>query len=94
MKMGFSVNVSPLEAQVVALKENDLNGLFGGKDNYKIADDAASLDRVKQGVRIGNELFPWLMMLILALVTAENLLANKFHKTSPAAGSAPERTAR
>jgi Aerotolerance regulator N-terminal len=94
MKMGFSVNVSPLEAQVVALKDTDLNGLFGGKDNYKIADDAASLDRVKQGVRIGNELFPWLMMLILALVTAENLLANKFHKTSPASGSTPERTAR
>ena len=26
---------------------------------------------------------PWLMLLILALVTAENLLANKFHKVTP-----------
>ena len=32
---------------MVALKDNDLDGLFGGKDHYKIADDAASLDRAK-----------------------------------------------
>ncbi len=85
MKMGFSVNVSPLETQVVALKDNDLDGLFGGKDNYKIADDLAGLVRAQGIGRIGIDIFPWLMMLILALVTAENLLANKFHKETPKA---------
>ena len=80
MKMGFSVNVPTSETRVVALKDNDLDGLFGGKDHYKIADDAASLDRAKASGRVGNELFPILMLLILALVTAENLLANKFHR--------------
>ena len=85
MKMGFSVNISPAETQVVALKPNDLDGLFGGKDNYKIADDAASLDREQKIGRYGNELFPLLMLLILALVTLENLLANKFHKNTAAA---------
>lgn len=85
MKMGFSVNVPTSETQVVALKEHDLDGLFGGKDDYKIAEDAASLDRAQAGVRVGNEIFPFLMMLILALVTAENLLANKFHKETPKA---------
>jgi Aerotolerance regulator N-terminal len=85
MKMGFSVNVPTSESQVVALKENDLDGLFGGKDHYKIADDAASLDRAQNVVRHGNELFPFVMFLILALVTAENLLANKFHKETPKA---------
>jgi hypothetical protein len=83
-KMGFSVNVSALEAQVIALKPNDLDGLFGGKDNYKIADDAQKLRDIVGSTRTGSELFPWLMMLILALVTAENLLANKFHKKTAA----------
>jgi hypothetical protein len=83
MKMGFSVNVPASESQVVALKENDLDGLFGGKDLYKIADDAASLDRAQKVGRYGNELFPYIMLLILALVTAENMLANKFHRETP-----------
>jgi hypothetical protein len=78
--LGFSVNVSPLESQVVALKKDDLNGLFGGKDNYQIANDAAELERAQTIGYIGYDLFPWLMFLILALVTAENLLANKFHR--------------
>ena len=74
------------ETQVVALKDNDLDGLFGGKDDYKIADDAASLDRA-QDTRAGSATSSsrWLMFLILALVTAENLLANKFHKVTPKA---------
>ena len=85
MKMGFSVNVPAAEAQVVALKPNDLDGLFGGKDNYKIADSAEGLREAIRGTRVGSELFPWIMLLILALITAENLLANKFHRDTAAA---------
>lgn len=88
-RLGFSVNVPTGETQVVALKPDDLDKLFGGKDDYKIADDAASLDRVQKVGRYGNELFPWIMLLILALVTAENLLANKFHKVTPAVTNPP-----
>jgi len=85
MKMGFSVNVPAAEAQVVALKPNDLDGLFGGKDQYKIAETAEGLREAIQGTRVGSELFPWIMLLILALITAENLLANKFHRDTAAA---------
>jgi hypothetical protein len=35
-----------------------------------------------KGVRVGHEIFPWLMVLILFLVTAENLLANRFYRES------------
>ena len=80
MKLKFSVNVPPAESLVVALKPNDLDSLFGGKGNYKIADDAKGLREAQETGRIGLDLFPWLMFLILALVTAENLLANKFHR--------------
>ncbi len=81
-RLGFSVNVSAIESQVVAIKDNDLNGLFGGKDDYQIANDAAELVKVQSQVRIGYDMFPTLMFLILALVTAENFLANKFHRNS------------
>ncbi len=69
----------------LALKPNDLDGLFGGKENYKIAVNADNLRDLVGTSRKGNELFPWLMFLILALVTAENLLANKFHRDTAAA---------
>ncbi len=81
-RMGFSLNAPSTEAQIVALKSDDLTGLFGGKDRYQVADDPASLERAQSKGRYGTELFPWLMFLILGLVTAENLLANKFHRDS------------
>jgi len=80
MKMKFSVNVPAAESQVVALKPDDLDGLFGGKENYKLAESAEGLRAALEKSRVGTDLFPWLMFLILALVTAENLLANKFHR--------------
>ncbi len=79
-RLGFSVNVAPAESLVVALKPNDLDGLFGGKDNYKLADSAEGLREAIARGRVGFEIFPWLMALILILVTAESLLANKFHR--------------
>ena len=84
-KMGFSLNAPTTESQIVPLKSEDLAGLFGGKDRYQVADDPAGLERAQSKGRYGTELFPWLMFLILGLVTAENLLANKFHRDSVAA---------
>ena len=78
--MGFSVNVPESESTVVPLEEKDLNAIFGAKDNVNLADDAASLKRIVEDVHVGHEIFPWLMFLILIIVTLENLLANKFHR--------------
>ena len=83
---GFSVNASEGEATVVPLEEKDFYTLFGtkveGSRDAKIflADDAAGLIRDQMTGRYGREIFPWLMFLILLLVTMENLLANKFHR--------------
>ncbi len=80
MKIGFSVNVPAAETRVVALNPDDLDGLFGGKDHYRIVNDPADLKPAQEFGRFGTELFPWIMLLILALVTVENMLANKFHR--------------
>ena len=84
-RMGFSLNAPSTESQLVALKPENLTGLFGAKDKFQVADDPASLERAQSKGRYGIELFPYVMFLILGLVTAENLLANKFHRDSAAA---------
>ena len=77
---GFSVNPPAGESQFSVLEPTDLNMLFGGKDRYALADDPDSLKRVIDRARVGHELFPWIMCLILVVVTAESVLANRFYK--------------
>ncbi len=81
-KMGFSVNAPLAETEFVPLESGDLDSLFG-KDGYKLAKDADDFTVAVNKVRMGQELFPWLMFLILMLVTLENLLANRFYRESP-----------
>lgn len=78
--LGFSVNFPQAEAQLATLSEAELNGLFGGKEGYALADDTQGLDKVVLTGRYGWELFPYLMPLILLIVTLENLLANTFYR--------------
>jgi hypothetical protein len=80
--LGFSLNPPHDESQFAVLKKPDLDTIFG-KDGYVLAEDAQSLKREEGIVRRGYEAFPWLMMLILIVVTLENFLANTFYKEAP-----------
>ncbi|MDR3633104.1 MAG: BatA domain-containing protein [Isosphaeraceae bacterium] len=82
-EMGFSINPPLGESEFVPLEKGDLDHLFG-KDKYVFADDTKALAERVKDVRFGRELFPWIMALILIVVTLENLLANKFHRESGA----------
>ena len=88
-RLGFSLNAPRSESQFTPLKSEELDTIFG-KDGYVLAEDARALQASISQARVGTELFPWLMMLILALVTLENLLANTFYRESsrPASASA------
>jgi hypothetical protein len=87
--MGFSLNAPPGESAFALLAEEDLGKLFGEKDGYALADSPTSLKRVQRTSRVGRELFPWLMAVILGLVTAESYLANRFHREKGAAPLSP-----
>lgn len=76
---GFSINPDPLESAVTLLEPKELDQLLGEK-KYALAENADELKRVTAEVRVGREMFPWIMALILALITAENFLANRFHR--------------
>ena len=86
-RLGFSLNAPRSESQFTPLKSEELDTIFG-KDGYVLAEDARALQASVSQARVGTELFPWLMMLILALVTLENLLANTFYRESPRPASA------
>jgi Aerotolerance regulator N-terminal len=80
--MGFSVNVPGGESKFEPLEKQDLDTIFG-KDNYKLAEDVQTLEKIVTIGRLGHEIFPWLMFLILIVVTLENFLANTFYKQAP-----------
>lgn len=80
---GFSVNPSPGESQIRVLNTEQLDQVFG-KGTYALAQDTDSLEKAVGLARVGVEFFPWLMMLLLVLLTLENYLANKFYREQPA----------
>jgi hypothetical protein len=82
--LGFSVNAPRDESRFAHLEKTDLDVIFG-KDGYLLAEDADTLKEKEQLTRYGYEVFPWLMFLILMIVTLENILANTFYKEAPAA---------
>ena len=81
-QLGFSLNAPRTESLLASLETQELDTIFG-KGGYALAEDVKELQKVVGEVRFGTELFPWLMMLILIVVTLENLLANTFYKESP-----------
>ncbi|WP_406695721.1 BatA domain-containing protein [Singulisphaera sp. Ch08] len=84
--MGFSVNPPLSEMNYAPMEASDFDAIFG-KKGYNLATDAESLKREVTMSRVGFEMFPWLMGLILILVTLESLLANKFHRESAPRGA-------
>ena len=83
--LGFSVNTPRgTKAGSPTWRRADLDVIFG-KDGYLLAEDAAAHQEKEKLTRYGYEVFPWLMFLILMVVTLENVLANTFYKEAPAA---------
>ncbi len=84
--LGFSVNMSRDpnhdESRFAHVEKDDFDAIFG-KDGYLLAEDAAAHQEKEKLTRYGYEVFPWLMFLILTIVTLENILANTFYKEAP-----------
>jgi hypothetical protein len=79
LELGFSVNAPAMESELAPLDPKAFDALIG-KDSYQVADSLEGLIKAVDIGTVGRELFPWLMMLILLLVTLENALANLFYR--------------
>jgi hypothetical protein len=88
-ELGFSLNPPRTESLYVPLEPAELDTIFG-KDGYLLAEDTQSLKSMTDKIHFGYEIFPWLMMIILIIVTLENFIANTFYRESarPAATGA------
>jgi len=69
------------------LAGDDLDLLLGA-DRYQVARDLEELERRVGDMRIGREVFPMLLVLLLIVFCCEHLVANRFYETGhPAAAS-------
>lgn len=77
--MGFSVNAPRGESRLTPLEPSDLDVIFG-KDGYQLAQDVQTFKDQERTMRVGHEIFPWLMFLIMLVITIESTVANTFYK--------------
>lgn len=78
----FAVNVRDSESDLTPISDDDLLGLTG-RDRVSIVHDVRDLQRVVRVGRLGVEVFPVIMGLVLMLFCAEHLMSNFFYD-SPA----------
>ena len=75
---GFSVNAASAESDFRRLSEDDLTQLFGEK-RFSLARDIATLQRHVNTGRLGEEVYPLLLLLVLIVFCGEHFVANWFY---------------
>lgn len=79
-KTGFSVNTASDESDFQRLTEVQLVALFG-EDRYSVSRNLAELDRIVTNTRMGEELFPYVLTLLLIIFCGEHFVANRFYES-------------
>lgn len=80
----FCANIADAESNLTSISDEDLNQILGERRYTKVA-DPETLDRAVNLGRLGVEVFPVLMGLLILLFCAEHLMANYFYDTEPVA---------
>jgi hypothetical protein len=74
----FAVNMRDDESNLEKIRDDQLNGLLAG-GNVAIVHEAQELQRAVRMGRLGVEVFPVLMGLVILIFCAEHLMANFFY---------------
>jgi len=80
----FAVNMRDDESNLEKIRDDQLNGLLAG-GNVAIVHQAQELQRAVRMGRLGIEVFPVLMGLVILIFCAEHLMANFFYDEETAA---------
>ncbi len=75
----FSVNPIPAESRLDPMSATELAAVLG-EGNYAVARTTDELREAMGDVRIGRELYPWLMLLLVLIFAVEHVLANRFYR--------------
>jgi hypothetical protein len=89
--LGFSVNLPADTSQLNRISSEDLQAVFG-ETPFRLARNRDEIDRNVSAGRVGQELFPYLIVLLVIILGCEQVLSNRFYpdydtavKQSPAA---------
>jgi hypothetical protein len=79
---GFSVNLPAAESRFDRLSKEDLDELLG-EGNYRLARTHEEILRHVSLGRVGVRLFPWLVVVLAALLAAELAMSHWFYRKPP-----------
>jgi hypothetical protein len=79
LNRGFSVNLPVTASDLQRFDEARLPDVFG-QSQFRLAHNQEEIDRDVSAGRVGQELFPLLMLLIVAILGCEQVLANRFYR--------------
>jgi hypothetical protein len=93
----YAVNVPGAESAMDPVDANRIEDLFE-KGRVSVVKDLDSMERAVSKDRVGRELFGFIMLLLLVVVSVEGWVASRFYKPAPGEASAwgapkPEATA-
>lgn len=76
---GFSSNLPPAATDLTRVPPGELDALLG-KDRYQLARSREEIHRVVGQQRGGQEMFPYVILLLAAALALEQVLANRFYR--------------
>lgn len=76
---GFSSNLPPTATDLARLPVTELDELLG-EDRYQLARNREEIHRVVGQQRVGQEMYPYVILLLAAALALEQLLANRFYR--------------
>lgn len=76
--IGFSANRPPGESDLTRLTAEDLTEYLGA-ERFTVASALTELDRTVRQRRLGQEVYPWVLALLVMLFCGEHLVANRFY---------------
>lgn len=79
--VSLAANLQPRATDVRRLDIDELDAVLG-KGRYTFARGTQQLSRGIGRARVGRELFPFLILVVVGLLAMESLLANRFYSTS------------
>lgn len=79
--VGFSVNLPEAATDLARLEKERLDDILS-KDRFLLARGTEQLSRGVGEARVGRELFPFLMLIVVGLLAMEHLLSNRFYAPS------------
>ena len=80
-----SVNSIASVSELQRIPVGELEGILGG-ENCRVARDLSEVEKSVGEARYGRELFPFLMLLVCALLFGEQWMANRFYQWNPGGG--------